>query len=147
MKTVVLLRHADVDDSPAPAPATWPLNAAGLARAQELARILGDAGVGAVFVSPALRTQQTAQPLASRLGLQPQPVDDVAVLAQAVRDAVASVVLVVGHSNTIPELVTTLGLPLPSLLQGHGDLFVLTLDAGTSLLRLKYGSPSPLLVV
>ena len=60
------------------------LTAQGLARAATVARLLGKAGIGAVFSTPTKRTQQTAQPLATP-------------------------VLVVGHSNTVPELVRLLG--------------------------------------
>ena len=51
MKTVLLLRHADFVPPPGPAPVSWPLNAAGNARAAELVHVVGAAGITAVFAS------------------------------------------------------------------------------------------------
>src|SRR5438128_3587670 len=64
--TVILIRHAekiidpnnnDVDLSPA-----------GQARAQEIARMFGDAGVNAIYATQYKRTQQTEKPLADKIG-------------------------------------------------------------------------------
>src|SRR5437870_13587997 len=66
--TVILIRHAekiidpnnpDVDLSPA-----------GQTRAQELARMFGDAGINAIYATQYKRTQETVKPLADKLGLQ-----------------------------------------------------------------------------
>jgi broad specificity phosphatase PhoE len=143
MKTVLLLRHADIDLPAGPEPAVLPLNAAGRARAEELARVVGGAGVTAVFVSPALRTQQTAEPLTTRLGIPFQVGETVPDLVQGVlADAAGPVVVLVGHSDTVPAIVTALGVPFPGTIQGHDDLFIVTVaPGGASLLRLKYGSP------
>jgi phosphohistidine phosphatase SixA len=144
MKTVVLLRHADIDSPPGPAPDNWPLNAAGRARAEALAHVVGGAGVITVYVSPALRSQQTAAPVAALLGLQPRQVPDT--LPQFVQEVLsepAGVVLVVGHSNTVPEMITALGAPFPGPpIQGHDDLFVVTVVTADTVgaVRLKYGS-------
>ena len=144
MKSILLLRHADIDPPPGHAGDDWPLNAAGEARAEVLARVAGNAGIASIYVSPALRTQRTAGPLATRLGLQPQesgvPMPDLA--GQVLAAAETGAVLVVGHSNTIPELIRELGTPFPErLLRGHDDLLLVTIaDAGeTGLVRLKYG--------
>jgi broad specificity phosphatase PhoE len=146
MRTVVLVRHADIDSPPDPAPDDWPLNAAGQARAAALAHVVGSAGVATVYVSPALRTQQTAAPVAALLGLQPKQVPDPPQFVQAVLAGPAdAVILVVGHSNTIPEMVSALGAAFPGPpIQGHDDLFVVSVaGAGTAgAVRLKYGSPT-----
>src|SRR5438445_13419248 len=66
--TIILIRHAekiidpnnpDVDLSPA-----------GQARAQELARMFGDADVNAIYATQYKRTQETVKPLADKLGLR-----------------------------------------------------------------------------
>ena len=62
--TVFLVRHADV-----PAGTNPHLNAAGLTRASELIRVLGAIGIVAVYASEFARTRETAQPLATHLGL------------------------------------------------------------------------------
>ncbi len=65
-KTVFLIRHAEKEDEPRQDP---PLKKEGVARSQELARLLGGAGIKAIFTSQFTRTKQTAEPLATKLGL------------------------------------------------------------------------------
>jgi broad specificity phosphatase PhoE len=149
MKTAVLLRHADVDATPGPAPNNWPLNDAGRERAQALAHALGDAGVVRIYVSPAARTQQTAAPLAALLQLQPVVVPET--LGQFVQQVLAApsdaVVVVIGHSNTVPDMIVALGaaFPWPPIQEHeHDDLYIVTLPGGAAgALRLKYGAPMP----
>ena len=144
--TVVLVRHAEK----APAPASDPLlSEAGQARATALAAALADAGVQAVIVTPFQRTRLTAAPLLEKRGLVPQVVTTtpthVADVARAVREHKGHVVLVVGHSNTIPAIVGALGGPrLPDLCDGqYAQLFTLVIpEQGTpSLVRSQYGTP------
>lgn len=148
MKTVLLLRHADVDPPPGSAPDTLPLNAAGRERAATLLHVAGNAGVSAIFVSPALRTQQTVMPLAARLGIAttqtPPSLQDF--VQEVLSDVAGEVVLVAGHSNTVPQMIDALGAPSPdSPLQGHDDLFVVTVigEGEAHVARLKYGLPTP----
>ena len=56
------------------------------------------------------RTQATAQPLADDLGLQPIIQDDAASIADVIRHlADSTTALVVGHTNTVPDVVARLG--------------------------------------
>lgn len=82
----------------------------GQARAQAIAVILGRSGITQVFSTPTRRTQQTAQPLAGRIGAEVQLYDPRApkALVEKVK-ALSGPVLVVGHSNTLPELVRLFG--------------------------------------
>src|SRR5262249_37442712 len=64
--TVVLVRHADKDTNVVGSDP--PLSAAGMVRAQELARVLGDVRFSAIYVTPWARSRQTAEPIARRLG-------------------------------------------------------------------------------
>jgi broad specificity phosphatase PhoE len=82
----------------------------GQTRARNIAAILHRAGVTAIFSTPTARTQQTAAPLAQRTGLAVQLYDPLAPLAlvEKVRSLTGAVV-VIGHSNTLPELVRLLG--------------------------------------
>ena len=106
--TVIVLRRAekasDAGDDP-------PLSAAGIARAQRLAGLLAAAPLAAVYASDTQRAQQTAAPLAAR--------HRVPVTVRAARDVrgliddigarhVGRTVVVVGHSNTVPEIVSAL---------------------------------------
>ena len=86
------------------------LTAQGQARARHLARVLARTGIHAVFSTPTNRTRQTAQPLAAQAGLQVQLYDPSkpGLMVDKVK-AAASPTLVVGHSNTVPELVKLFG--------------------------------------
>lgn len=86
------------------------LTAQGQARARGIAKILGKAGIGAVYSSATKRTRQTAQPLAAQQGVEVQTYD--AGKPQAMIEQVKAAntpVLVVGHSNTVPDLVKMMG--------------------------------------
>jgi broad specificity phosphatase PhoE len=87
------------------------LSEAGHARAQSLAVMLKDAGIRAIFVTQYKRTQQTAAPLAKALGLTPTVVNskDLPGLVAKVREATGNV-LVVGHSNSVPDTIKQLGI-------------------------------------
>jgi broad specificity phosphatase PhoE len=146
MITVLLVRHADIDLPPA---GTNPqLNSAGQARAEALAHVTGAAGVAAIFTSSLTRTKQTARPVAARLGLStreapPPP----ALAAEVLSGAAGAVVLIVGHSNTVPQMIAALGAPPPEAAIGEGEfdnLFVVTTGGagGAGLVRLKYGPPA-----
>ena len=80
------------------------------ARARTLAAILRKAAIRAVFSTPTKRTQQTAGPLAQQAGLEVQLYDAAkpALVVDRIK-AMAGPTLLVGHSNTIAELVTLLG--------------------------------------
>jgi broad specificity phosphatase PhoE len=114
--TVVLIRHADVVQPPLTG--DDPLTPAGQARAVALCDLLQDAGVGAIYTSDRLRTKQTAAPLAARRGLT--PVVWTGTSAGLAADLLAhhrgSTVLVVGHSNTVPEIAAALGRTWPGVI-------------------------------
>ncbi|MES2759856.1 MAG: histidine phosphatase family protein [Pseudomonadota bacterium] len=86
------------------------LSEQGKTRAQNIATTLHRAGVASIFSSSTTRTRQTAQPLAQRSSLEVQTYDPSApkALVEKVK-AQNGVVLVVGHSNTVPELVRLFG--------------------------------------
>ena len=135
--TTILIRHADITAGPGD---DAPLNAAGKARAQELRRVLGDARIGAIFVSTFRRTQETAAPLAADLGLDPLVPRDVAATVAAIRALPAdAVALVVGHTSTLAGINAGLGGPaLPAIdLQEFDHLFV---RGAGSIAHLRYGA-------
>lgn len=147
--TVILVRHAERAAAPANDPV---LTDAGMARAHALRAVLADAGVSAVVATQYQRTQLTARPLVDSLKLDVTIVRAGAPL-QAHLDSVAaavrrhpagSVVLVVGHSNTIPGIIAALGGPrMPDLCDGqYSSLFVLNIAGGgpPKLIRASYGA-------
>jgi broad specificity phosphatase PhoE len=110
--TIVVIRHAEKEPNAGEDP---PLTAAGRSRAELLARMFGNARapghIDAIYVSPTLRNAMTAAPLAAALGIVPTvaPARDVRALAHRVlREQSGRRVLIVGHSDTVPELVTAL---------------------------------------
>lgn len=117
------------------------LSDAGRARAQSLAAALKDAKITAIFVTPYKRTQQTAAPLAQALSLEPLAVDpkNASGLIDKIKAANGNV-LVVGHSNTVPDVLARLGIAdAPKLEDGDYDnLFVVVRGDRPSLLRLHY---------
>ena len=150
--TVILVRHAEKATTPANDPGLTP---GGLQRATDLAAALTDARVNAVVVTQLERVKATAKPLADGAKITPVVVpvsSDVAAHVNAVVAEVAShkpgdVVLVVGHSNTIPAIIAALGGPrMPDLCDAqYSGLFVLQLrpNGPPSFVRGKYGAADP----
>ena len=140
-QTVIVVRHAERADGGAGAntmtdkPADPPLSAAGEARAAKLAAMLKDAGVNAIFTTEFKRTQDTAKPLATKLGLKAEvvPANDTAALVAKIRkDHAKDVVVIVGHSNTVPDIVKAFTGKVVTMADGEYDaMFVLTPLAGT----------------
>ena len=143
--TVILTRHAEKAAAP---PKDPPLTDAGKKRAELLASMLADSGVDAIYVTELQRTQQTAAPLAERAHVKPTviPANDTAQLVKIIRALNNGVVVVVGHSNTVPDIIAALGGPKVDIPDPQYDnLFVLTVGPSqSSLLRLHYGGSSPL---
>jgi len=143
---VLLMRHAEYDVPPGGlAPDSQPLNEAGKQRAQALAHVLAAAEIQRIYVSGAVRTQQTASPLSDRIGV-PRKIETPAKIIQAIQSGAAGQnVLVVGHSNTVPEIIRQLGGSfVPTLVEGFDNLFVLSPgeNGSANLVNLKYGKPS-----
>jgi broad specificity phosphatase PhoE len=103
------------------------LTAEGAANAEKLAAMLAEKGITAIFATPTRRATETATPLARRLGIPVTPYNprDPEALAKAVA-AAPGPVLVVGHSNTVPDLVAMFGVtkPAPMTEEDYGTLFV-----------------------
>ena len=143
--TILLVRHAERADTTAgqkPSMGADPeLSAAGRRRAESLATMLKDAGVTAIFATEFKRTQQTAAPLAKALSLTVKtiPNDKQAELLKLLKSSTGNV-LVVGHSNTIPDIIKALGVTAPVTI-GDADfdnLFMVRLGSQAELIRLHY---------
>ena len=142
---VLLVRHAERAAEPRSDPELTP---EGQARAQALARALEQAGVTAIITTQFRRTQDTAAPLAAARGLKPEIVeakrgeDHVAAVAAAVR-RLGGVVLVVGHSNTVPAIAAALsGTPKGADFceTSYSHLWVLQGQRLQHLARARYGA-------
>jgi broad specificity phosphatase PhoE len=104
---IVLVRHAEKSDDDPEDPS---LTAEGRARAEALARMLGRSGVSVVLSTDYRRTRDTAAPLARASGVEVE-IYDARRLDEVARELLQrrGLVVVVGHSNTTPELVAHLG--------------------------------------
>lgn len=125
-----------------------PLSPAGEQRARELVHVLADAGITRVFVTHFRRARDTAQPLARLLGDSLEVVDDTPALVRRLQALPAGTrALVVGHSDTVPELVAALtGVSPPAFATGEWDrLYEVSWSAGQkpALTLLRYGAPRP----
>lgn len=106
--TFVVVRHAEkVDDGSDPS-----LAPAGQARARALAHRLRGHLLGGAYATGYRRTQETAQPTARSHGMKVTPYDArmpvAEFAAQLRREHRSGTVLVVGHSNTAPEIAAAL---------------------------------------
>ena len=106
-EAIYVVRHAERADQSADSL----LSPAGIARAALLGRMLREAAITHVFTSEARRTIDTAAPLAAAMHLTPKRVpaaDTAALAAQLSALGAHDRALVVGHSNTVPELLRAL---------------------------------------
>src|SRR5437588_8467059 len=143
--TVILIRHTekiidpnnpDVDLSPA-----------GQARAQELARMFGDAGINAIYATQYKRTQETVKPLADKLGLRINVVNSKNtndLLAQIRAQNSGQTVFIAGHNNSVPEIIAALGGPQYPIIpeSEYDNLFVVTVyrTGKAKVVKMKYGA-------
>lgn len=128
--TILVLRHAEKAEAPAGDPL---LSLAGETHAAELAALLGggppELRPQGIIVSEFRRTQETVRPLANRLGIPVLvvPTKEIEATADRALDEFrGGRVLIVGHSNTVPEIVRRLsGRTVPPIGETeYGTLYV-----------------------
>ena len=140
---VYLVRHAEKADDGTDDP---PLALAGQIRVQVLRQLLAESDMTHIHTTDWKRTRETARPIAMDLGLEPSFYDagDLAAFAATLK-ATPGHHLVVGHSNTTPMLVETLGgdpsMPIDDL--EYDRLYIVVIPPGlppvTTILR--FGEP------
>jgi len=148
--TMIFVRHAEKASQTADDPG---LSEAGRRRVAELTRQLVDAdvvaGVDAIYSTPFKRTQETAQGVADALDLPIHSYsldDNEAVLATILKNHKGKIILVVGHSNTVPTLMADLGASkkVPPIHEDEYDnIYVVAIPwfGKTKTIRLRYGEP------
>jgi phosphohistidine phosphatase SixA len=146
--TIVVLRHAEkqvnsISDSP--------LSPPGEIRAERLAQMFGGAEkfgrLEKIYVTATRRTQQTAATLAQRLDLKPEVAaaneTPSETARRALRENRGGLALIVGHSNTVPDIVRALAkvdhVPLFSD-EEFDTIYIVSVPTigEASVLRLKY---------
>ncbi len=125
-QTLYLVRHAEkLDGGKDPE-----LSPAGIARAENLSRMLKESSVKAVFSTEFKRTKATASKTAEALKLTVQASNDQDKLLKILKeDKSTDSALIVGHSNTVPEIIKAMGSEIKVEI-GESDfdkLFILTL--------------------
>ena len=140
-----MVRHAERTGS------TDQLNSQGLIRAQELSRILDESNISAIFASTANRTQQTAATLSTQIGVSTSIYNalDLPSLVNEIKSIhKGQVVLVVGHSNTVPQTINLLGIT-PTLSDiphnEYDNLYIVTIcnNCDPRLIHMEYGNDTP----
>ncbi|HVF23774.1 MAG TPA: phosphoglycerate mutase family protein [Pyrinomonadaceae bacterium] len=153
--TVFLVRHSERAEEPRQDP---PLTEQGVARSQALARLLSAAGIKAIYTSQFARTKLTAEPLAKQLNitatpisLKSNPTNPRQIAEESTKETVDKIlshaggsVLVVGHSNSIPDVIKMLGGDVAPAIdeKKFDDLFVVTVysKGKAKVAHLKYGA-------
>jgi len=142
---VIVVRHAEAEAVSDPDPNLSLLGQERAARlARSLATVQGERGVDAIFASEMRRTQQTVAPLAQSLSL-PTNILPAASWSDLHRrilgDYRGKVVVVAGHSNTVPPLIDALSGQEVTVGESEYDrLFIVFIPrlARTRLLQLRY---------
>lgn len=145
--TVILVRHAEKKIDPSnPDPDLMPT---GEARAQEIARMFGEAGVNVIYATQYKRTQQTVKPLADRIGvattvLDSKQTDELTKRLQT--NHRGQTVLIAGHNNTVPALVSALSGENYTVIpeSEYDNLYIVTIYrfGKAKVVKLKYGAAS-----
>ncbi len=104
---VILVRHAEKADDGTKDP---PLSEAGKTRAEQLAKMLSDIVVDALYATPYKRTKETLAPLSNARNI---PVNSysppgVEAIEKIVRTLPGKTLVIAGHSNTVPSIVNGL---------------------------------------
>ena len=148
--TVIFVRHAEKAAEPADDPGLTP---AGQRRVAELTRQLRDAdviaGIDAVYSTPFRRTEETARPIAEALDLPVNSYDAAdteAIMEYIVREHKGKIILVVGHSNTLPALMADMGASkkVPPIAENEYDnIYIISIPwfGKTKTIRLRFGDP------
>lgn len=144
-QAIILVRHAEkiADDMNGK---DVPLSKAGQERARLLAEMLKDSGITAIYATDTVRTRATAQPLANELHL---PIKDLGqrdpegAIRWLKKENPNDVVLIVGHTDTLPGLLRALGYRRDVRIHSNDytNLFVVIPRAGKppSVIRVAFG--------
>ena len=145
--TVILVRHAEKKIEPNnPDPDLAP---EGVERANEIARVFGNAGINTIFATQYKRTQQTVKPLSDRIGVPVTVLDSSQrdeLIKRIQTDLRGQTIFVAGHNNTVPAIASQLsGETFPVIPESEYDnLFIVTIYrfGKAKVVRLKYGKES-----
>ena len=146
---VIVIRHAEKASDQGSDPS---LTENGTKRAQALIDVVGDATVSAIYSSQFKRTQDTVAPLAEHLDVPVTTMEvsgaNLSTYPQELADDIlqnhrGETVVVVNHSNTVPQIVGALGgTEIPEISEEeYNDVFIVIIpaDAPARTIRAQYG--------
>ena len=148
--TIIFVRHAEDTLLPEDDPGLSP---AGQRRVAELTRQLKDAdvvaGIDVIYSTPYRRTEETARPIAEALDLpihSYDAADTEAIMEFILKEHKGKIILVVGHSNTLPALIGNMGASkrVPPIAENEYDnIYIVSIPwfGKTKTIRLRYGEP------
>ena len=127
-RTIYVVRHAEKKSGTNPS-----LSDEGIRRVGRLSAMLRDAGLDRVYSTDYKRTLETADPLAAASGVEVQkydPGNSSGLAAQLKSIAEMNAALVVGHSNTVPAILTALGIETEMVIDEseYDHLFIIRID-------------------
>lgn len=149
---VLVIRHAEKAAEGGDDPG---LSEAGVKRTQDLIEMAGEAGVTAIYTTQYKRTQETAKPLAARLSATVTPVEinrenasayPARLAKEVLSKHAGQVVMIIGHSNTVPAIVEALGARRPAAIDDATEfdrVFVVVVpkSGGVKVIKTRYGQP------
>ncbi len=149
---VIVVRHGEKQTSD-PANTDPPLSEAGAKRAQSLIQTAEEAGVSVIYTTQFKRARETAQPLADKLKIPVVPMEvnggnlnsySSAVAKEILAKHAGKTVLVIGHTNTVPQMVEALGGKMPPAIDDAAEfdrLFVVIVPkkGAVKVVRGRYG--------
>jgi len=145
--TIILVRHAEKITDPSNNDVD--LSEAGQQRAQEIARMFGDAAINAIYATQYKRTQETVKPLSDKIGVSVTVMNSKStndLLAQIRAQHSGQTVFIAGHNNTVPEIIAALGGPQYPIIpeSEYDNLFIVTVyrTGKAKVVKLKYGNVS-----
>ena len=130
LTTLIVFRHAEKNDDGSKDP---DLSEKGNLRAQQIAAMLKNADVAAVYSSNYRRTKNTVTPLCSlkNLTLSTYDPSNATWVDEMLKQFRGKTVVICGHSNTIPPMINRIikrdEIP-PIADDSFNDLFIVTLD-------------------
>ena len=148
--TIIFVRHSEKDLNAGDDPG---LSDIGRRRTAELTRQLVDAdvvvGIDAIYATSFRRAQETGKPLAEALNLPINSYDAAdreSVLEIILKNHKGKIILVIGHSDTLPELIANLGASkkVPPINEFEYDnIYIISIPwfGKTKTIRLRFGEP------
>jgi broad specificity phosphatase PhoE len=121
--SLIIVRHAEKKNETD----TTTLTTAGFDRAQRLATWLANTNLSAIYTTPFVRMRQTAEPTAKQknLPIQDYTPHEISELDRIISANLGKTVLVVGHGNSIPNMLNHYTGSSLQNLSGYNDIFVL----------------------